>query len=123
MQLTYLADFYTQMRMLRETRYSIVNEILAKKPISNEYLHQLDKIEKQLQSILQLDGFYQLKTHDDDPISLELDYELSELKKDRLFLDDGQQGLEDYLSSIHYEFQKELKKAKQFLSNRQFDHF
>ena len=123
MEIIYLADFYTQMRMLRETRAFIVNEILAEKPISNEYLHQLDKIEKQLQSILQLDGFYQLKTHDDDPISLELDYELSELKKDRLFLDDGQQGLEDYLSSIHYEFQKELKKAKQFLSNRQFDHF
>ena len=124
MQLIYLADFYTQMRMLRETRCSIVSALHSDQDqIDDQYIIQLKRTEDQLRAIPKKNGLYQLKTCEDDEILLELDYELSELEKDRIYLEQGQKALEDHLANIHTDFKKQVKQGVEFLNNKKFDHF
>ena len=123
MQLTYLADFYTQMRMLREVRRSIVSALLANETTEDQYISQLKKTENQLRAIPKAGNFYKLKTYDDDHVLLELDYELGEIKKDSIYLEQGQQALENHLSTIHTDFKKQVNEGVHFLRDKQFDHF
>ncbi|TKS55418.1 Cof-type HAD-IIB family hydrolase [Mesohalobacter halotolerans] len=124
MKLEYLADFYAQMRLLRETRASIVNTLKSpSKGIDSEYLVQLDKIENQLKNIPQKKDLYQLKTHDEKLISLELYYELGDLKKDRIYLKQGQQALVKHLSEFNLNFDNDLKAGLKFLKEKTFSYF
>ena len=124
MQLIYLADFYTQMRMLRETRCSIVSALQSTDDvISNDYIKQLKRTEDQLLAIPKKNGLYQLKTCEDDEILLELDYELSEIEKDRIYLEQGQKALEDHFANIHTDFKKQVEQGVEFLNNKNFEHF
>jgi len=124
MQLIYLADFYTQMRMLRETRRSIILVLQSNQnQIPDQYIKQLKKTEDQLRAIPIKSGLYQLKTNEEDEILMELDYELSELLKDRIYLKQGQQALEDYFAQIHSNFKKQVNQGLEFLNDKKFDYF
>ena len=125
MQLEYLADFYSQMRLLRETRVSIVSELNSTPPnIKVDYLSELQKIEERLSSIPKTkDGLYQLKTHEDDLISLELDYELGEIKKDNIYLNQNQDALHEHMKVINSDFEKDINAGTEFLEGKHFDYF
>jgi len=125
MQLEYLADFYSQMRLLRETRVSIVSELNSTPPnIKVDYLSELQKIEERLRSIPKTkDGLYQLKTHEDDLISLELDYELGEIKKDNIYLNQNQDALHEHMKVINSDFEKDINAGTEFLEGKHFDYF
>lgn len=124
MKIEYLTDFYAQMRLLRETRVSIVTAInSSSKNIESEYLFQLDKIENQLKRIPQKKGVYQLKTHNQKLISLELDYELGELKKDRIYLKEGQMALAKHLREVNVNFEDDLKAGLNFIKGKSFSYF
>lgn len=124
MKLEYLTDFYAQMRLLRETRVSIVNALCSSsQDIENEYRIQLEKIETQLKNIPQKEGLFQLKTTNNKLIALELDYELGELEKDRIYLDNGQKALEEHLIEINVDFVNDLKAGLSFLKGKSFDYF
>ena len=124
MQIIYLADFYIQMRILRETRAFIVSALRSTDDLlENDFIKQLKRAEDQLHSIPKKDGCYILKTHDNEEVHLELDYELGELKKDRIYLEKGQKALQEYLANINPNFNEELEEGLEFLGKRKFHHF
>ena len=124
MEIIYLADFYMQMRMLRETRAFIVSALRSTDDLlENDFIKQLQRAEDQIQGIPKKSGCYTLKTHDDEEVHLELDYELGELKKDRIYLEKGQKALQEHLADINPNFNEELEKGLEFLGKRKFHHF
>jgi len=126
MPIVYLADFYAQMRLLREVRCRLVSKIQSpSNRINADDIKDLHNIEKKLLSIPK-DATcqnFRLKTHQDENISLELDYELGELQKDAIFLRQGEDALLNYLKDLHPNFKKELEAALQFLKQQNFKHF
>ena len=124
MEIIYLADFYMQMRMLRETRAYIVSALRStNEQLENEHIKQLERTLDLLNAIHKKNGSYILKTHDTEEVHLELDYELGELKKDKIYLEEGQKALEQHLADINPNFNEELEKGLDFLGKRKFHHF
>ncbi len=124
MSIKYLADFYAEMRFLREARCKIISDYKSSSHITNVFdLKDLNKIEKRLKSIQKKDGLFVLKTHQEDDISLELDYELGEIQKDKIYLEHGENALLDYLEKLHPNFNKEIDRALNFFKNQAFNHF
>lgn len=123
MPIIYLADFYAEMRLLRETRCKIISNIKSTQKPNHYDLRELNNIEGRLTSIKKNDSLFQLKTHQDDVIALELDYELGEIQKDKIFLEDGEDALLKHFEDIHPNFKNEVDKGVEFLKHQQFQHF
>jgi len=124
MSITYLADFYAAMRLLREVRCRIISQSTTAKSIINPNdLNELITIENKLKAIAKHNGLFIIKTHQDDNIFIELDYELGEIKKDDIYLNLGEKALFKHLENIHDNFKEELEAGLQFLKPYTFHHF
>lgn len=124
MPIIYLADFYAEMRLLRETRFKILQDLqTSDQSVKPYHFKELQKIKTRLESIVKDRGLFSLKTNQEGAIAIELDYELSELQKDEIFLKDGEKGLFKYLQNIHPDFNNEVDKGVKFLENQEFMHF
>lgn len=68
-------------------------------------------------------GGRRLLTEDGRPIHLELDYELGELKKDVLFLEQGEEALHSYLEELHPGLHDEVARASDALGQAELRTF
>lgn len=123
MNILTLSDFYKSMRFLKETRQSIMSTVKEEESINTKDLKALEEIKQKLEGIPKKGKFFELKTEQNEVITLELDYELSELKKDEIFLKYGHDALEEYLAKIHKNYNQDIQEGLDFLKPYNFKHF
>ena len=96
-----LQEFYSLMSQTREVRSQIVSQYLDDAEVDPVNIDSLGNALRSLEeipsskegSILRLDGQKQ--------ITVELGYETNELKKDILFLKEGEKAFHNYLKNLH----------------------
>jgi len=119
-----LDEFYTAMKTLRMVRYKLLQDYMQKKTLN---LSTLEEILAQLESIPMKGDKYLLTVSGELQAEIELDYEITEIKKDLFFLthtvDDFLDHLTMYTPTLHAEAQTLVKKIKDikyysFISDR-----
>lgn len=123
-----LRQFYTLMNWTRDIRAQIVELYINEKPVPHDYITSLQKALELLINIpprKETDAM--LILYESKRVTLDLTYEINELRKDLYFLRHTEEQFYDYLGTIHDSFAQEyadgvswLKsyKVKNFISDR-----
>jgi hypothetical protein len=112
-----LAQFYQQMFDTCSIRRQIVQPYLEGKEIKQEWLDSLKNALKNLEQIPKKEGGFCLPLYGDKDISLDLSYEIDELKKDLFFLEHTEEEFEDYLASCNEGYKEQVDKGVAFLAD------
>lgn len=123
MSIKTLFEFYRSMHDLKGIRQKIIDRINTGDTINVIDLKKLDEIKLQLEDIPKKEDQFVLKTNQGQAILLELDYELSELQKDDIFLKHGFIALEEHLSKLHHNFRDQVEAGLTFLKRHGYKHF
>lgn len=125
MKLQTLQQFYDIMSETQKLRKQVVSDYLHNGDTINysKSIATLKNWLHDLRNIDQKNGSYVLKLEDGKEIPVDLTYEIEELKKDIVFLEEGESAFFDYLASIHPNFEDQVQKGVNFLSNRTLHNF
>lgn len=111
-----LSEFYTLMRQLRTVRYQLANNYLAS-IVGPGSVDSLRTARQQLAGLPSRDGRYVLRRPDGHDVLLDLSYEISELDKDIVFLDDSEGALYQMLERLHDGFSDAVSRAADFIGD------
>jgi hypothetical protein len=111
-----IQQFYGLMQETGEVRRRLVERIIAGNSPDPQDSEQLRSFLNALQHIPHRNGRFVLtdgavQTQTGKTLRLELDYEITELEKDLIFLEKGEGALLSHLAVLHPGFQKELDRA------------
>jgi len=120
--MTTFNDFYNAMRALKQLRSKLLGEYLDCEILNTNVIASIQTIQHELSTLPQVNEGFILKTENNETLSIELDYELNELEKDKAFFDGGIEGLKAYLTESHPDFENELEQGLSFLNGKVFDH-
>jgi len=115
-----LKDFYNLMFQTRDARRLLVLACLENKPIKDKNIVPLKQALAALEAIPKQKNQYILKLEGEKTITLDLSYEINELKKDILFLEKGEEQFLKFLENVHVDFTAQVQgivnalKAKEF---------
>jgi len=118
-----LKDFYDLMAQTRELRFALVNELYTGGTVDAADIASLENARRSLQEIPGSGGRYQLELDADRIIEVELDYEINELEKDILYLEQGEAALLSYLEEIHTGFREHVAAGVAMLEGKSFNAF
>ncbi len=105
------------MFLTRDIRLKLAKDYISNSYIDKKLVDELKVALKMLETLPQQgDGKYRLQLIKDKYISLDLSYEINELKKDIFFLTHDEKEFISFLSSMHPDFLHQLTKGKKFLS-------
>jgi hydroxymethylpyrimidine pyrophosphatase-like HAD family hydrolase len=121
-KITTIKDFYREIDKLKKTKEVILNLLILNKKPSEKLINLLNSHLKQLKSIKKKNNSFILIS-DQLNLSLKLNYEISELEKDIIFLEKGEKALLEYFKKIHKDFKKQSHKLKNYLKNQKIDFF
>ena len=121
--MTTINDFYEAMKVLKDVRTKLITSYQDTGAFPQELISAVESIRQNLKTLPKEDDVYLLKTRDNDTLSIELDYELNELEKDRRFFKHGIDGVKAFLAQSHSAFENELYQGLTFLKHKTFDHF
>ena len=113
MQINTVRDFYSRMQHSAGVRRRLVGNILKGEALGSEDVGFLESLHGILKTLPDAAGFLRLEA-EGKSISLKIDYEVEELAKDLLFLEQGEEALLDRLAELHPGFQEELAGALAF---------
>ncbi len=116
-----LKQFYELMAQTRVVRSQIVYDIFQKIPANPAAVESLENALKCMQEADWEDGLRALLLDDQDKIFIRMLYEMAELKKDLVFLRDGEAALLDYLAELHPGFKDEVTRGKDRLGGLDFN--
>jgi len=103
------------MRASRELRVRITEAILGGSPPAAEDAVGLRRILERLESIPRTSSGRCLR-YDGKSLSVDLSYEITELRKDLVYLNGGEGALLHHLAGIHRELSAELEAGRRFLA-------
>jgi len=118
-----LGDFYHFMQATGRIRCKIVARILAGEEVDKPLRMGLENAHTLLQSCADGENTTELILKESDRITLKLDYELNELKKDLVYLTQGEEAFNNYLVSIHSGFAAATEAGYQALKGKNFNCF
>ncbi|MDP8212077.1 MAG: trehalose 6-phosphate synthase, partial [Candidatus Zapsychrus exili] len=118
-----LDEFYKSMFKTKDARIEIVNFYLNYQPISAELRNILTGALDVLENIPKEGDQYILKLDDTKNISLDLSYEINELKKDLFFLDNSAESFYAHLSELHNNFNAQVNETTEKLRGIAFKNF
>ncbi len=119
-----LHQFYDLMLETHDLRKKIVKQYVdeSMKIDSNE----IDSLKSYLDSLIQInqkDGYYILRVEDELEINLDLTYETEELRKDIMYLEEGEERFIQYLSELHNDFDSQVGKGVEYLKDLNIRNF
>ncbi len=124
MRIQTLHQFYDLMLENHDLRKEIVKKYLTEdKQID---LKEIDSLKKHLDSLVRInqkDGYYILQIEDELNISLDLTYEIEELKKDIIYLEEGEEQFIQYLSGLHDDFDSQVDQGVSYLKGQNIRNF
>lgn len=123
MKIKTIKQFYDLMFQTRDIRRKIVLDYLENLTISDDYTEELNEALSALKSIPREKKRYELEYQAGKTIYLDLDYEINELKKDIIFINQSQKEFFDYLDSLNSNFQTDLRRGLEFLDGTKFMNF
>jgi hypothetical protein len=106
----------------RKTKKKILLRILKNKQIPKKYILRLKKKNSLLKNLKKENSKFTIYSKN-QKINLNMDYELSGLKKDLLYLEKGENALLKYLLSLDKDFSKQKNKIIENLTGKNFDIF
>jgi hypothetical protein len=113
MRIKTVRDFYSSMQQSSGTRRRLVGNILKGQALPTQDLRFLKSLFRTLKTLPDAEGFVRLEA-DRKIIFLKIDYELEELAKDLLFLEQGEEALLARMAELHPGFREELAGALAF---------
>lgn len=118
-----LKQFYESMNSTIDIRKKITSLYLKRKPISEDFISALETTLKRLKSIPQHEGKSRVELTEEKTIDLDLSYEINELKKDLLFVENGEEYFLEHLNSIHENFASQVNQGIDTLKGISFQTF
>ena len=116
-----LKQFYDLMAETRVVRSQIVYDIFQETPVSNVAVQSLEAALASMEEAEWEDGLRALLLDDQDKIFIRMLYEMAELKKDLVFLRDGEPALLAYLATLHPGFEDEVARGIKRLEGKDFN--
>ncbi|HKK59951.1 MAG TPA: hypothetical protein VJ937_10765 [Salinivirga sp.] len=114
-----LQDFYKTMAATRQVRKKMVAEYLQNNRISHKgEIEDLKNALDALENIAREGKSFILKIDAQKSIEVDLGYEIDELKRDIVFLENGEEALTSHLSSIHPGFSEQVQQGVEFLNGK-----
>lgn len=128
MALKSLDEFYGLLKETSAIRREIVNNYFDTSSDSimiadENQLNFLKNTLKTLESLPKKDDGFELALDDKHVITVDLTYEINELKKDIVYLEEGEQDLYNFLDQLNSNFNKELNKCVSFLRSTEIHNF
>ncbi|QGY38791.1 trehalose 6-phosphate synthase [Pseudodesulfovibrio cashew] len=114
-ELQTLRDFYALMDVTREVRYRAVGNILADRRVDEEAVTALSNALSTLEDIPEQDGRKTLSLDGERSVSLDMDYEINELRKDVFYLEEGEETFLDLLADLHPGFDERVAAGHELL--------
>ncbi|MBG0789504.1 MAG: trehalose 6-phosphate synthase [Desulfovibrionaceae bacterium] len=121
-ELMTLKDFYALMGETRRVRYRAVGEILAGKS-GAEAVPSLDNALAALEAVPGKEGRKELVLSGDRTISLDMDYEINELRKDLYYLEKGEDAFLELLADLHPGFAEHVAAGRDLLAGLDINTF
>ena len=119
-----LASFYKVIRYSVKLKKKIVNLYIRNRKISKKLIKLLENIYQEISSINQdKSKKYLLRLEDGSNIKLDLTYELEELRRDVMFLREGEDALLQHIRKKNLNFDKDFSNLVKNLSDKSFDNF
>ncbi len=118
-----LSSFYQIMLETAPIKKEAVTRILKSENVYEDSILYLEDI---LQSLYDIEDSYESKAFFvsyDKTINLEFSYEIEELKRDILYLREGEDALIDYLKSYHQDFDAVVEKGVELFKDKIFSSF
>ncbi len=106
-----LKEFYHLMTQTRDLRFKLVGDIFNKKAIGPKNIESLKNALAAVENILVKNGKPLLLLDDDKQITVDLTYEIQELKKDIYFLENGEERFIQYLDAVHVDFMPHVNRG------------
>ncbi|MFH1833619.1 MAG: trehalose 6-phosphate synthase [bacterium] len=118
-----LKAFYHLMARTRDLRASVVKDIFDRRAIEPQAISSLGNALGSLEAIPTREGRFLLALDASREIEVELGYEIGELKKDILFLEQGEADLLGYLAQLHPGFDQQVGAGVALLGGKRFNCF
>ena len=123
MRIQTLSDFINAMNETIWFRRPLVKKFVTSREVDLEMLDQLSQTQGLLEQIPNQNGNKLLQLGDSGPITLDVNYELEELKKDIWFFKNGEERFNEHLQSIHSNYIDEVAQGMDFLKGIRFLNF
>jgi trehalose-6-phosphate phosphatase-like protein len=116
-----LKSFYNLMTQTRKVRFDIVNQLLSFNPVSKGLYDALQSALRSLEMCLKEEHKTILKIDGSEDIGVDLTYEITELKKDIYYIENGEDKFMSYLESMHPDFSSHVQKCVALLKGKHFN--
>lgn len=110
-----LKDFYALMAATRQVRFATVAALLAGEVPPYDAVLSLSNALDSLEQVPEDDGRRELSLDGTRSISLDMDYEINELRKDIFYLEEGEGTFLDFLSDLHPGFDEAVEAGHDLL--------
>lgn len=118
-----LKSFYDLMAQTQKARSGIVNRLMTSGCFDRKQTEALKSALFALEGCLEKDYRASLFIDGPEAIEVDLTYEISELKKDICYLDNGEERFMSYLESIHPDFLSHVEAGVELLGGKHFNCF
>ena len=118
-----LKSFYNLMSQTRKVRFGIVNQLLSFNSVSKGPYDALQSALRSLEMCLKEEHKTILKIDGSEYIDVDLTYEITELKKDIYYLENGEEKFMSYLESMHPNFSSHVQNGVALLKGKHFNCF
>lgn len=118
-----LKSFYRLMMQTRDVRFGIVNDLLSSRLIQKNRITDLQNALSSLEATLEDEFKAVLKIDGSESTTVDLTYEITELKKDILYLGNGENALISHFETIHPDFSAHVKAGVSLLEGKCFNCF
>ncbi len=123
MKIKTLNDFYNEMFKSRDLRRKMVVEYMNGKEVFKEEIIQLNNIRENLEGIDKKSGKYTLQLTENQSMPIDLTYEIEELKRDVIFLEENEESFLKYLDDVHMNFYKQVDEGVKYLKGKDIRNF
>ena len=125
MQIETLQQFYKAMHQTIDVRKDIVKQLYNDKSsiIDKKKINLLRQVLQALKNMPKKNGKYYLQLYKDKNITIDVNYEINELKKDLFFIENSENKFLYYLENIYSDFSIQVNKIVEKLQNINFNNF
>lgn len=118
-----LKSFYNLMAQTRSVRSGIVTRLFSSQAVQNGQIDALKNALASLEQCLKDEYKATFKIDRSEIIDVDLTYEVTELKKDIYYLENGEDKFISYLESLHPDFSSQVKYGVGILKGKHFNCF
>lgn len=118
-----LKEFYTLMQATRDVRFEAVQRIFSQVPAGSDAVRALKNALSSLEAVERDGDKWTMSLDGSRSITLDLDYEINELKKDVFFLENGESDFLGYLGDLHSDFDAYVEVGREYLRDVELNCF